>query len=153
LLALEGGRPEGARDGECSPFDEGLSQEGRALPAPMHPAGVAAAFGDRSEAAVALQIIGLGEALALLAEGGQEPRAEDRAGGGEAVEDGEVRMRRRALGDLAIEGFDRLQRRPASSLGAKRCVAVRSEAQGCLDLSAFRSVGRSCQFFAFTALH
>lgn len=110
LLAIEGGGPERVRDSERGPFDEGLSQELWALPTPVHPAGVAAAFGDRSDAAVALQIIRLGEALALLAEGGKQARSEDRPGSGEAVEDAEVGMRRRAFGDLVVESLDRMQR-------------------------------------------
>ena len=62
--------PEGAWDGECGPFDEALTQEGRAAPAPVNPVGVATALGDGCDAGVALQIAGIGVALALFAEGG-----------------------------------------------------------------------------------
>ena len=57
LLLIEGGGPEGARDGECGPFDECLAQEGWALEAPMNPAGIAAALGNGRDAGIALQVV------------------------------------------------------------------------------------------------
>ncbi len=44
LLTVERFGPKGARDGERRPFDEGLSQEGGAAPAPVDPTGVTAVF-------------------------------------------------------------------------------------------------------------
>ena len=63
----------------ADPLDEGLAQEGGARPAPVDPVLVAAALGDRRDAGVLLERGGVGEALAPLAEGGEQPRGEDRA--------------------------------------------------------------------------
>ncbi len=109
LLSIVGARPERARDGESGPFDESLSKERRTLPTPVHPAGVAAAFGDWGDAGVALQIVGGEQAIAIFAKRSEQPRSEGGPGGGEAVEDWEVGMLGRACGDFLIEGMDRLQ--------------------------------------------
>ncbi len=102
--------PAGSRDRQRGPFDEGLAEELRTFQAPVDPGGIAAALGDGRDTGVALHVGGGGIPFALLAEGGEESGAEDRAGSGDAVEDGEVRMRRRAFGDLSVEALDRLQR-------------------------------------------
>src|SRR6202521_287340 len=57
LLPVIGARPERFVDGLARPFNEGLAQECRALPAPVHPALLAAALGDRGDAGVLLQFI------------------------------------------------------------------------------------------------
>src|ERR1700694_3405782 len=59
--------------GLCGPFHKGLPDKLRALPPPVHPMLLAAAFGDGGNAGVLLQFIGAPEALALFAEGGEQP--------------------------------------------------------------------------------
>lgn len=58
LLPIVGGSPEGARNGQSSPLDKGLTQEFRALPSPMDPVPLAAAFSDRGNAGEFLKIGG-----------------------------------------------------------------------------------------------
>jgi hypothetical protein len=69
---VEGVGPEGARDGLPNPLDEGLSEEGGALIAPVDGGLVAAAFGDGGDAGVLLERGGIWEALTALAEGDEE---------------------------------------------------------------------------------
>ncbi len=85
LLPVVGARPERFFDGLARPFDEGLAQEFRALPAPVHPALLAAALGDRRDAGVLLQFISALEALTLLAECSQQARRQMRTCSGQAV--------------------------------------------------------------------
>src|SRR5450759_2983643 len=47
VLAVEGARPKGLVDRLGGPFDKGLTKKGGALPAPVHPALLAAALSDR----------------------------------------------------------------------------------------------------------
>lgn len=111
LLTIVGGCPERLRDGERSPFDEGLPEERGALPAPVHPDGVAATFSNRGNTGVALQIVRAGKALALLAESCEESGSEDGVGRGKTVENREIRMRGCTVGYLLIEGGHGIQRR------------------------------------------
>ena len=96
-LLVEGASPERVRDGAGDPLDEGLAKEGRARPAPVDPVLVAAAFGDGRDAGVLLEGGGVGEALALLAEGGEQACREDAAGTGQICE--ETRSREAADSD------------------------------------------------------
>src|SRR5579863_4161773 len=93
LLPVVGARPERFVDGLARPFDEGLAQEFRALPAPVHPALLAAALGDRRDAGVLLQFISALEALTLLAECSQQARRQMRTCSGQAVKQVEVGQR------------------------------------------------------------
>ena len=97
LLLVEGSRPERARDGQGSPLDEGLSQEGWTLPPPVDPVRVSTTFGDGCDAGVSLHLIGAFEAFALFAKGDQESGSEGRSGGGEAAEDMKIGMLGSAL--------------------------------------------------------
>ena len=54
LLVVVGPSPEGFVDRLAGSFDEGLTQEGWTLPAPMDPVLFAAAFGNRGDARVFL---------------------------------------------------------------------------------------------------
>jgi hypothetical protein len=78
---VEGLGPEGSGNGLGHPLDEGLAEEGRAGVAPMDPAFVATALGDRSDTGVLLEGGGVRESLAVLTkrheqawrEGGSSP--------------------------------------------------------------------------------
>ena len=74
LLPVVSAGPERFVDGLGCPFDERLAQELRALPAPVHPALLAAAFGHGGNAGVPLQFISPVEAVALLAKGREQAR-------------------------------------------------------------------------------
>ena len=69
----------------------------------MNPVLVSAAFGDRGDAGVLLEGGGIGESVALLAEGGQEARGEDGASAREVFEEVEVREPSTSLRDLRVE--------------------------------------------------
>jgi len=73
---VEGLRPRATGDGLSGPFDESLAENLAAAVAPVDPALVAAAFDDGSDAHALLDGGGVGEALATLTEGGEQPRGE-----------------------------------------------------------------------------
>ena len=107
-------------DGLARPFDEGLAQERRALPAPVHPALLAAALGNRRDAGVLLQFISAFEAVTLLAKRSQQARRQMRTCTGQAVKQVEVGQRPCDCRDLPVEHVDRSERcavaLPASAL-------------------------------------
>src|SRR4051812_15630974 len=103
---VEGFCPEGARDGLADPLDEGLTQEGWAGVAPVHPAFVAAALGDGRDTGILLQGCGVGKALASFTEGNEEPRSKSRHSAGQRGEELVVGQRRRKLGDRGVEALD-----------------------------------------------
>src|SRR6476620_5596314 len=74
LLSIERAGPVGPGDRLSGPFDKGLAQKRRALPAPMDPALVATALSDRCDARILLKIGRASKALALLTEGDQQAR-------------------------------------------------------------------------------
>src|SRR6267154_5782975 len=90
LLPVVGAGPEGFIDGLPRPFDERLAQELRALPAPVHPALLAAALGHRGNAGVLLQCIRPVEAFALLAKGREQAWRQLGTGARQALEQGVV---------------------------------------------------------------
>jgi hypothetical protein len=61
-------------DGQSGPLYERLTQELRTLQAPMNPALVAAAFGDRTNPGVLLNLVGTGVTLTLFTECSQQAR-------------------------------------------------------------------------------
>lgn len=109
LLRVVGPCPAGMPDRFSRLFHEGLSQEGRALEAPVHPRSVAAAFRHRRNASVLLELIGRGVAFALFAEGDEEPWGKDGASAWEGIKHGEVRMALGALRHGVVEGLDGVQ--------------------------------------------
>jgi hypothetical protein len=64
--------PEGMANGFGGPFYERLSQEGGALPAPMDPGIIAAAFCHRRDTSILLQFISGAVAVTLFAERKEE---------------------------------------------------------------------------------
>jgi hypothetical protein len=58
LLGIVRTRPEGMADGFAGPFHEGLSEELRALEAPVDPTRVPAPFGDGRNARILLEVTG-----------------------------------------------------------------------------------------------
>ena len=75
----------------------------------MDPAFLAAAFGDRRDAGVLLELGSGGIAFALLAKGDKEAGSEDGAGTWEGLEEGKVRMALGALGDSGVKILDSVQ--------------------------------------------
>ena len=100
LLAVVGTGPGGFVDGLRGEVDEGLAQELRALEAPVYPGTVTASFGDGRDTAAFLQLCGTVVAVAILAEGGQEPRCDDFAGAGQRCVEVPV------VGELCSDGSD-----------------------------------------------
>jgi len=100
LLAVVGTGPGGFVDGLRGEVDEGLAQELRALEAPVYPGTVTASFGDGRDTAAFLQLCGTVVAVAILAEGGQEPRCDDFAGAGQR------RVEVPVVGELCSDGSD-----------------------------------------------
>src|SRR5439155_9385831 len=74
-------RPFRTARGQPSPFVKRLAQKRGSTPAPLDDFGLAAGFGYRSDAGVALQLQRRAEAVALRAEGGQQTRQHHRPGG------------------------------------------------------------------------
>jgi hypothetical protein len=83
----------------------------------MNPALVAAAFGDGSDADASLDGGGVREALALLAEGSQQPRREDRARPRQSAEEAVVGQLLAQPGDRAVEALN--GSRDGSELGKR----------------------------------
>jgi hypothetical protein len=94
-----------------SPLHEGLAQKLRAFEAPVHPARVAALFGDRGNAQVTLDFGGRLEARAVFPERGEQPCSENVAGCQQVVEDLEVGDPGAHSLDLVIEARDGHQQR------------------------------------------
>src|SRR5262245_8729385 len=96
-------------NGQSGPLHEGLTQELGALESPVHPAFVAAALGDRSDAGVALHLLSTDIAAALLTERGQQSRGKHRSGSRKGAEQGVVWECGSELGDLGVEALHGLQ--------------------------------------------
>ena len=106
LLAIVGASPGRFIDGLRGEVDESLTQELRALEAPVYPGTVAASFGDGRDTAAFLQLCGAVVAISILAEGGQQPRRDDFAGAGQGcVEVPVIGELCSDNGDLLIEAF------------------------------------------------
>jgi len=113
LLAVVGTGPSGFVDGLRGEVDEGLTQELRTLEAPVYPGTVTASFGDGRDTAAFLQLCGTVVAVAILAEGGQEPRCDDFAGTGQrCVKELVIGELRSDCGDFLIEAFHGLDSEP-----------------------------------------
>ena len=106
MAVVEGAGPEGMGDGAGGPLDECLSEEGGAGPAPVDPMFVAAALSDGRDADALLDGGCVGEAVALLTEGGEQARGEDRAGARKIGEEAEVWEGLAAFGDVSVEAGD-----------------------------------------------
>ena len=106
LVQIKGGGPAGPQDTLFGAFMEALAFKERAQIATMDVAHFAALFGDRGDAAVALEVGCAVEALPVRAHGGQQARSQDGAGAGQAGEDFTVRVLTEDLSDLLVEGFD-----------------------------------------------
>jgi len=106
VAVVEGAGPEGMGDGAGGPLDECLSEEGGAGPAPVDPMFVAAALSDGRDADALLDGGCVGEAVALLAERGQEARREHGTSARKIGEEAEVRERLATLGDVGVEAGD-----------------------------------------------
>ena len=102
-------RPEGMPDRCSRPLHERLSEECRALEAPVDPRFCAAAFGHWGDAGVWLECRGGGIAFALLATGDPEAGSEDGSGTWEGLEEGNVGMALGALGDGGVKLLDGVQ--------------------------------------------
>jgi len=94
------------------PFHARVSQEGGALPAPMDPGFIAAAFRHRCDASIRLECIGGGVAFPLFAEGDEEARGKDRTSAWQGGKPGEVGMALRAVRNDMVEVGDRVQDEP-----------------------------------------
>ena len=86
----------------CRPFNERLAQECGALETPVDPGLVAAPFGHGRNARILLQLIGRGVAVALFAEGDEQPGGEDGPCSWEGLEQGEIGMALSALRDGGV---------------------------------------------------
>src|SRR4051794_25885636 len=96
-------------DGQSGPLYECLTQELRALQAPMYPGLVAAAHGDRSNPGVLLNLVGTGVTLTLFTECRQQARGEGGTGAGQRAKQSVVRQCGGKIGDLLLEALDGLQ--------------------------------------------
>src|SRR5207245_11174718 len=103
LLLGEDACPEGMPDRCSGPLHEGLAHELRTLEAPVHPGLLAAPFGHRCDPGIFLEVGGGGRAVALFAEGDEQPGGEDRARSWEGLAQGEIGMALRALRDGGVE--------------------------------------------------
>jgi hypothetical protein len=112
LLLVIDPRLEGMPDRFGGPLDERVPEELWTLEAPVHPGLLAAAFGDRRDPRIFLQVGGRGIAFPLFAEGDKQPGGEDGTRPGESLEQGEIRMALSALRDGVIKSRDRLQGDP-----------------------------------------
>ena len=110
LLLVVCAGPEGSVDGLVGPLDECLAEECGAPMSPVDPALLTTAFGDGGDASVLLHLGGGREAVALLAEGGEQARCEGLSGTGERVEDMEVVMGGAALSDGVVVACDGVEK-------------------------------------------
>ena len=109
LLLVIDLRPEGMPDGFSGPLYKRLSQELRALEAPVHLRFLAAAFRDRRDARVFLEFLGRGVALPLFAKGHEKAGGKDGPGAWQGIKQGEVRMTLGTLRDGGVKVCDGLQ--------------------------------------------
>src|SRR4029434_11073310 len=109
LLLVIDTRPEGVPDRFSRPLHKRLSEECGALEAPVDPAFLAAAFGDRRDAGVLLELGGGGIAFALLAKGDKEAGSEDGSGTWEGLAQGKVGVALGARGDGSVKMLDGVQ--------------------------------------------
>src|SRR5215471_6477762 len=86
-----------------------LSEECRALEAPVEPRVFAAALGHWCHLGLLLEFCGGSRACALLAKGNQEAGSEDRSGPWKSLEAGKVGMGLGALGDGSVKVLDSVQ--------------------------------------------
>jgi len=106
LLAVIGVGPAGVTDRHTRPLHDALAQEFRAGPTPVHPARAPATLGHRGDAEILLHRPDRIEALALAAQGGQQPRGKGGSGSGQATEDEGIRVPRECLRDGRIVLLD-----------------------------------------------
>lgn len=71
LAPVEFASPIRARNRQCSPLDESLAKKSRRFESPVDPVLLAAAFGDRGHAAVALDLGRIVKTFAVLAKGSE----------------------------------------------------------------------------------
>ena len=112
LLLVVRLRPEGMPHRLRRPFDERLPEKRGTLEAPVHPALLAAPLGYWRDPGIFLEFGGGGIALALFAEGNEQPGGEDGARSWEGLEQGEIGMALRTLRDGGVEIGDGLQGDP-----------------------------------------
>lgn len=74
VALIEGPSPEGLGNGAGGPFDEGLTKEFGAGPAPVDPVALATTLGNWRDPCELLKSRGGGESVALFAKGSEEPR-------------------------------------------------------------------------------
>ena len=103
LLLGEDTGPEGMPDRCSGPLHKGLAHELRTLKAPGHPGLLAAPFGHRRDPGIFLEVGGGGRAVAVFAEGDEQPGGEDRARSWEGLEQGEIGMALRTRRDGGVE--------------------------------------------------
>jgi hypothetical protein len=99
-------------NGFGGPFYERLSQEGGALPAPMDPGFVAAAFCHRRNTSILLQFISGAVAVTLFAERNEEAGGKNSARAWQGGKSGEIGMALGALRNGMVEVCNGLQDDP-----------------------------------------
>jgi len=109
LLLVIDPRPEGMPDRFSRPLHKRLSEECRALEAPVDPRLFAAAFGHWGNPGILLEFNGGGIAFALLTKGDQEAGSEDGSGTWESLKEGKVGVALGALGDSSVKILDGVQ--------------------------------------------
>jgi len=102
LLVVVGPRPDRVEDGTLGELVEGLAQELRAVPAPMGPATLAAAFDHRRNPGIGLHVLRVGIAGAVRPEGAQQARSQSRACAGQTFEEERVGMLLEQCYDLLV---------------------------------------------------
>src|SRR4029434_3097271 len=93
----------------CAPLDNGFVPERRTLEAPVPPGLLATPFGHWRNPGIFLEVGGGGRAVALFAEGHEQPRGEDGPRAWESLEQGEIGMALRALRDGGVKISEGLQ--------------------------------------------
>ena len=101
--------PEGMPDRFRRPLHKRLSEECRALEAPVDPRFFAAALSHGCDPGLLLECCGGSIACALLAKGNQEAGSEDRSGPWKGLEEGKVGMVLGTLGDGGVKVLDGVQ--------------------------------------------
>ena len=95
-----------------SPFDEGLSHEGGALPSPVYPGLFATALCDGCDAAILLYLGSVVESIPVLPEGGEKPGRENDTCAWQGRKQRVVRERGPELCDGLIELSDEFEGGP-----------------------------------------
>ena len=103
LLLIVGSGPRTVDDGLPGPLDQRLSKKRGCVPSPVYPVLFAAAFGNRSDAAEALNLHGTFQAGAIGTENSQESRSEVGASAGKLPKEDVLRMSRKGFGDDVFE--------------------------------------------------